>query len=204
VRCFKALAIKTSELKRNFVERSNPGTSALRKHWAPETLNSEQCRTKAIESTQRPKRNAKIAASRRGKPRPAHVIEAIRQAHLGWSQSDEARQKMREAAKRRGAYPPAAGRPFTPEEDALLGTATDREVAAKLDRDQKTIHARRKRLGIPAFVKRKPQDKAVFWTPAKDKLLGTAPDSVVARRLRCKPEAVYYRRKRLRIPAFHP
>jgi hypothetical protein len=139
---------------------------------------------------------------RRGKPRPAYVVEAIRKAHLGWSPSDEVRQKIRDAAKRNGAYPPAAGKPFIPEEDAILGTATDREIAAKLGRDMNTIHARRKRLGIPAFVKRKPQGKPVVWTPAKDKLLGKAPDPVVARRLGCKPEAVFYRRKRLKIPAF--
>jgi hypothetical protein len=58
---------------------------------------------------------------------------------------------MSEAQRRRGAYPPAAGRPFTPEENALLGTAIDREIGERIGRDYKTVQARRKRLGIVAF-----------------------------------------------------
>jgi hypothetical protein len=182
----------------------NPGTSALRKRWAPETLNTAECRAKSREATQRPERNAKIAASRRGKPRPRHVIEAMRQGNLGREPTKETRRKMSAAQRRRGAYPPAAGRPFTPEEDAILGTAKDREIAAKLERDIKTIHARRKRLGIPAFVKRKPQSHPVAWTPAMDRKLGRMSDPDLAQKFGCSPHAVYHRRKRLKIPPFRP
>jgi hypothetical protein len=85
----------------------------------------------------------------------------------------------------------------------LLGTATDREIAAKLNRDIQTIYARRKRLGIRAFVKRNPQ-KHVVWTAAMDKKLGTMPDPMLASKLGCSSMAVFYRRRRLKIPAFAP
>ena len=44
-----------------------------------------------------PERNEKIAAARRGKPRPPHVIEAMRKARIGKSLSEETRAKMRES-----------------------------------------------------------------------------------------------------------
>jgi len=48
-----------------------------------------------------PERREKIAASRRGKPRPRHVIEAMRAGRLGTKHTEEARRKMREAHRRR-------------------------------------------------------------------------------------------------------
>jgi hypothetical protein len=93
------------------------------------------------------------------------------------------------------------GRPFTAAEDALLGTATDREIAVRLNRDLQTIYGRRKRLGIPPFVKRKPQ-KRVVWTAAMDSKLGTMPDTVLARKLGCSSIAVFYRRRRLKVQSF--
>jgi hypothetical protein len=63
---------------------------------------------------------------------------------------------MREAAVRNGTYPPATGRPFTATEDALLGTMTDKALAARLDRHPKSIHERRRVLGIPSFPTRRP------------------------------------------------
>jgi hypothetical protein len=67
-----------------------------------------------------PERCAKIAAARRGKPRPAHVVEAIRRAHTGRVPTEETRRKMSEAQKRRGAWSPAAGRPWTEAQDAVV------------------------------------------------------------------------------------
>jgi len=57
-----------------------------------------------------PARRAKIAAARRGKPRPPEVIEAMRQANLGKKLSAETRAKMSAAHKARGTWPPAAKR----------------------------------------------------------------------------------------------
>jgi len=41
------------------------------------------------------------------------------------------------------------GAPWTPFEDALLGTGTDRAIAAKLQRSSVSVGNRRTKLGIP-------------------------------------------------------
>jgi hypothetical protein len=61
---------------------------------------------------------------------------------------------MRAAHLARGTYPPAAGRPWTPEENALLGTMLDREVGDKIGRAGKDVAVHRKRLGILSYRKR--------------------------------------------------
>jgi hypothetical protein len=58
-------------------------------------------------------------------------------------------------------------------------------------------------MGIPAFGKHKPQ-KPIPWTPALDRKLGTMSDADLARQFGCTPFAVFYRRKRLKTPPFHP
>lgn len=63
-------------------------------------------------SLRTPARRAKIAAAKRGKPRPKHILAALRKSHLGKPLSAKTRQKMSQAHKQRGTYPPAAGRPW--------------------------------------------------------------------------------------------
>ena len=110
---------------------------------------------------------------------------------------------MSEAHKRRGTRPPAVdGPPWTPAEDALLGTMNDKDVAARIGRSEPAVSDSRYVLGVAAFTRPAPRGKQVTWTPAKDLLLGTMPDSNSARKLRCSPMVVFYRRKRLEIPAF--
>jgi hypothetical protein len=48
-----------------------------------------------------PDRCEKIAASRRGKKRPWHVIDAMREGRLGKPHTEETKQKMREAHRKR-------------------------------------------------------------------------------------------------------
>jgi hypothetical protein len=70
---------------------------------------TKRARQKSYAKHRDPQRRAKIAAAKRGKPRPRHVIEAMNNALRGKTHTKEARQKMSEARKRRGAWPPAAG-----------------------------------------------------------------------------------------------
>jgi hypothetical protein len=95
-------------------------------------------------------RAAKIAAARRGKPRPPHVAEMLRTAQIGKKHTEEARRKMSEANLRQGRRK-RNGRPFSVEEDALLGTMTDSEAAAQTGRHHATIVARRRLLGIASY-----------------------------------------------------
>ncbi|MGB0583151.1 MAG: hypothetical protein ACPGVU_25995, partial [Limisphaerales bacterium] len=84
-------------------------------------------------------------------------------------------------------------RPFTSEEDALLGTDHDRVIAKQLGCKALAVSHRRKVLGIPAFESRRK------WTRWEDELLGTVSDEAVAERLGCSPGAVKARRNMLRI-----
>src|SRR5947207_2686656 len=61
-------------------------------------------------------------------------------------------------------------RPWTREEEALLGTATDPVIAARLGRQRATIAARRHKLGIKPAVFVPPNT----WTAEEESLLGTA------------------------------
>ena len=185
------------------VDRINEGTSALHSRWSPETVQSDEANARRAPTLHSPERAAKIAAANRGKSRPAHVIEAVRWANLGRKASAATRQKMSEAHRRRGTQPPAMkGPPWTPEEDALLGTMRDRDVADRIGRSEGAVADRRYVLDVSPFVKRKPRGQMVTWTLAKDRLLGTVSDSALARRLRCSPVIVFKRRRRLRIPPF--
>ncbi len=106
------------------VDQNNAGTIRLRSKWWTDGGTGEASRPGREASFQSPERAAKIAAARRGIPRPPHVRAAM-----------------------------LRGKPFTAEEDALIGTMTDVAVAAIIGRRSSTIAGRRKRLGIASFRK---------------------------------------------------
>jgi hypothetical protein len=181
------------------VDRQTAGTVDLQRRGMPDHID-EAARQKAIASTQCPERNARIAAALRGKRRPRYVVEALIKANKGRKLSADQRRKMSEAHQRRGTIPPAAGVPWKPDEDALLGTMKDREVAERIGRSEAAVSERRYVLDVAALTKRAPRGKPIAWTPAKDRLLGTMSDVDLACRLRCSPMTVFYRRRRLKIP----
>ena len=84
-------------------------------------------------------------------------------------------------------------KPWWAEEIAMLGKASDAQVARRLGRSVTSVKARRLRLGIASSRHR--------WTPEQDALLGKFPDETLARRLGCTVKAVQARRERLGIPA---
>ncbi len=94
-------------------------------------------------------RREKIAASKRDKPRPAGIIEALAEANRGRPLSEERRRKMSEAHKRRWTRPPAAGRPWNVEEDELLRNLPARDVAERTGRTLTAVYNRRVDLGDP-------------------------------------------------------
>jgi hypothetical protein len=97
-----------------------------------------------------PERCEKIAAARRGKPRPAHVREATGRAHTGRVHSEEERRKRSEAHKRLGTWPPAAGRPWTEAEDAVVPSLRLKDTAKALTgRSVGSIRSRRRTLRLP-------------------------------------------------------
>jgi hypothetical protein len=88
------------------VEQNNAGPLRLRREYAEEPavvdgLNKGQAKA------QDPVRRAKIAEAKRGKPRPAGLMERLHDGNRGRKASPETRRKMSEAHMRRGTRPPA-------------------------------------------------------------------------------------------------
>jgi hypothetical protein len=63
--------------------------------------------------------------------------------------SDETRRKMSVAHRKRGAWPPAAGKAWTAEEDALLTKYLPEEVARRTGRTVSAVNRRWRKLGLP-------------------------------------------------------
>ena len=89
-----------------------------------------------------PVRRTKIAAAKRGKPRPRSVIDTLRLVNLGRKLSAEQRAKMSAAHKRRGTTPPAAGKPWAAWEDRLLGRLSPAAVASETGRTLRAVYLR--------------------------------------------------------------
>jgi len=88
-------------------------------------------------------------------------------------------------------------KPWTPEEDKLLGTEPDDVLVRKLGRTFIAVSYRRQQMKIPRC------GKAVRpWTPKEDKLLGTQTDVALAEQLRRSAIDVRWRRKTLGLKSF--
>ena len=124
------------------------GTSALRSAYFREPW-VKRMRENSLAKVRDPERRAKIAAAKRGKPRPPEVIEAMRKARLGKPLSAETRKKMSETHKRRGSRPINGTELWAPAEDALLATLPAAEVAKRTSRTVFAVRCRRQRLGLP-------------------------------------------------------
>ena len=86
---------------------ATPGTSRLHSEYNKEPW-AVEARAKAHSKARDPERRRKIAEARRVKPRPPHVVEAVRKAHLGTTHSDETRQRMSATHKKRRSLVPGS------------------------------------------------------------------------------------------------
>jgi len=134
------------------VDRVNEGTSALMSRNAPDSCQSDAANAKREPALKSAERAAKIAAAKRGKPRPPGFMAKLRAANVGRKQSAETREKRRATAKRRGTIPPGMKGPiWTAAELALLGTMPDAEVATRIGRSLAAVQSRRYGLGMGPF-----------------------------------------------------
>jgi hypothetical protein len=88
---------------------------------------------------------------------------------------------------------------WTSEEDALLGTRPDAEVAGKLGCSAARVRRRRQLLGIPSN-----NPKHRHWTKEEIALIGTRPDREVAQLVNRTLQNVRYKRLELGIPFCNP
>jgi hypothetical protein len=124
------------------------GTSALRKEYSQEEWFSA-VRAKAHTKLGDPARRAKIAAAKRGKPRPKAVIAGMRARMLGKKLSEATRRKMSAAHKARGTRPPWLNSPWEGWEDELVRTLPGIEAAKQTGRSYSAVTARRSTRGLP-------------------------------------------------------
>ena len=94
---------------------------------------------------------------------------------------------------------PSRRRSWTPEERALLGTASDTIIAYRLGRTVASVKYKRVKLQLAAAPFERPDHN---FKPAEDKLLGTAPDPEIASRFQRGLWSVTERRQELKIPKF--
>jgi hypothetical protein len=97
-------------------------------------------------------RTQKIAAAKRGRPRPAPVREAIGAAQRGRPLSEETRRKMSAAHKARGTLVPGT-RLWTPKEDQLVRTLPRGEAARRTGTTAAVVKGQRL-LGLPGGRRR--------------------------------------------------
>jgi len=121
---------------------STPGDKLLRQAFAKEP-HFAQMQQAAWAKAQDPIRRAKIAAAKRGKARPRHVVEAMRLGRRGKPQSADTRAKMSASHKRRGTRPPAAGQAWTKREDLYCKTQPPAEAAKRTGRTLTAVNSRR-------------------------------------------------------------
>ena len=81
--------------------------------------------------------------------------------------------------------------------DALLGTASDAEVARQRSRTQMAVTVRRRKLGLPKY-----DNRMHSYTAKENRLLGTMPDEELAWRLGRTPGAIQVRRVAFGIISF--
>ena len=126
------------------IGRITEGTSALlRDHFTPQR--QYFMRVKRAPKYRDPGRNEKIRSSRLGKPRPKHVVDALRESHLGTNWSEQTRKRQLDSRMRRF---PKSFAPWTSEEDELVRTLSIRVAAKRTGRSKNKVAERRAALGM--------------------------------------------------------
>jgi hypothetical protein len=125
---------------------------------------------------QDPGRAAKIAAAKRGKPRPPETAAKLRVAFKGRRHTPETLAKM--SAKRKCVRPPAAGVPWSEAENALLRTLPAREVARQTGRTLSAVYSQRAALKLSDARRKDVDDDLPFevkvvgeWTDEHTKII---------------------------------
>ncbi len=94
-------------------------------------------------------RRTKSANARRGKPRPKHVLRALRKANLGRKASEATRKKQSASHKKRRTRPPWLNDAWKPWEDNAARTLSINDAMEKTGRTRDAVLMRRRRLKLP-------------------------------------------------------
>jgi hypothetical protein len=145
----------------------------------PFTEGTRQIKSYATTEAMTPAVRARIAAEKLGKPSKmsaqgrARLMDALhRPKSERWYKSMSPYFEAR-----RGIPVDPRDRPWTPEEDRLVGTKPDQEVAKLLNRTPEAVIAHRRFKGIKYL-----NPKLRPWTPSELAKLGKVPDAQIVRR----------------------
>ncbi len=128
------------------VPHVNKGTSRLKAAIVSDPK-YDAIRAKAYAKAGDPQRREKIAASKRGKPRPRHVIDAMANARSGSVHSAETRARMSAAHKALGTAPPGTRR-WSADDDNAVRTLSPADAAKITGRTLTAVFVRRGRLKL--------------------------------------------------------
>lgn len=165
------------------VERMNSGTTRLLR-WA-------------VSDAMTPAVRRKLSAAAKGRKvlrTPEERERWLKRLRAGWTPRVRTRaaERMRRCMLRiKGRLGPVPNA-WKPEEDRLLGTRPDREVAKLVGRSQFGVAQRRERLGIRSFYQ---QRSLASWTAEEDELLRSKADKTIAKLLRRSVRSVRARRR---------
>src|SRR5687767_5786843 len=121
---------------------STEGTFRLKSDYNQEPW-AHAARKKAWAKARDPDRCRKIAQARRGKPRPKHVIEAMRKGRTGKPHPPEVRAKISAFLRERAKVFLPSGKRWTPEQDRWVRTLPAAEVARRTKRSIDSVYIRR-------------------------------------------------------------
>jgi len=127
------------------VPQVNEGTERLYRDYAPERLPPE-VQEKGWVLANSPENRMKKLKGIRGRT-PSRKMLPILKAARKKAHSAQAREKAGATLRRLGIRPPSVESPWTPDEDALLGTMPDSEVAVLTGRTRDAVRRRRQKLG---------------------------------------------------------
>lgn len=111
------------------------------------TEGEQQRRSEGVKASD-PQRAKKIGAAKLGKPRPAHVLEALRKSNVGRKATTEVRRKMSQTHKQRGTRPPWLNPAWAHWEDKAVRTLPPAAAAKKTGRTMWAVWSRRHELGL--------------------------------------------------------
>ncbi len=133
------------------VGRITDGTAKLYSEYAPAKVASELSRVKSNFTNRTAERRQHMSEKKTGRPMHPATKAALFRA-VSRPKSEDWKRQARERGIASGRFPVNPKlRPWTAEEERMLGTKSDREIAAMLGRTIPMIRGRRKKLGIKSF-----------------------------------------------------
>jgi len=103
-----------------------------------------------LRAAQLPATHAKIAATKRGKPRSLHVAQMLRKLQLGKRHSAATRRKMSRSHKLQWKRSPIAERRWQPWEDVIVPKLSPSAAAKMTRRTLRAVMSRRSVLKVPS------------------------------------------------------